>query len=347
MGDRVPVIAVTAGDPNGVGPEVAVKAVLSGRLEGVAGCVIVGRPQDVEAAAALCGGGARMSVVRAEDARATAGGGLAVVPAGTEVTEPALYGRPTRESGTVALRSIELAVKLALDGAVDGIATGPISKEGIRMAGCPFAGHTELLAHLTGARDVRMMLVIEGLRVVHNSTHVSLREACDMVRKERVLATIRLAYSAAVDLGLEPPTVGVAGLNPHAGEGGLFGREEVDEILPAVEAAKLEGVPAVGPVPPDTIFARALVGEFAVVVAMYHDQGHIPVKTLSFRLAGGSSGAASVSGVNVTLGLPIVRTSVDHGTAYDLAGKGAASEKSMEDAIALAAKLAAARRAGR
>lgn len=348
MADRLPVIAVTAGDPNGVGPEVAVKAVISGRLDSAARCVIVGRPLDVEAAASLCGVSAPMTVVRPDAVSHASAGGLTVVPAGTEIAAPPTYGGPTRESGAVALAAVELAVKLALDGMVDGIATGPISKEAIRLAGCPFAGHTELLAHLTGARDVRMMLVTEGLRVVHNSTHVPLRQACDLARKERVLRTIRLAHTAAVDLGLEPPTVGVSGLNPHAGEGGLFGKEELDEIAPAVEAARLEGLPVVGPLPPDTAFARALAGEFAVVVAMYHDQGHIPVKTVGFRLGPiGAREGGAVSGVNVTLGLPIVRTSVDHGTAFDIAGKGAASERSMEEAVTLAAKLATVRREAR
>ncbi|MGQ9525525.1 MAG: 4-hydroxythreonine-4-phosphate dehydrogenase PdxA [Armatimonadota bacterium] len=350
MRSGIPVIAVTAGDPNGVGPEVAVKAVLYGRLENTARCVIVGRPQDVEQAAALCGADVRPKVVGPEEARAEAGRGLVVVPAGVNVTARAVYGRPTKESGSTAVASVELAVRLALDGIVDAMATAPISKEAIRLAGCPFAGHTELLAHLTGAQDVRMLLVAGELRVVHNSTHVSLREACDLVRRDRVLTTIRLAHRAATAFGLDPPTLGVAGLNPHAGEGGLFGREDADEIAPAVNAARQDGILAEGPLPPDSVFARAMAGGFAVVVAMYHDQGHIPVKTLGFRLSGppaGGAEAASVSGVNVTLGLPIVRTSVDHGTAYDLAGKGVASAQSMEEAIALAARLALTRPAKR
>jgi 4-hydroxythreonine-4-phosphate dehydrogenase len=218
--------------------------------------------------------------------------------------------------------------------------TAPVNKEALRLAGCPFPGHTELLAHLTGAKESRMLLVAEGLRVAHNSTHVSLRRACELANMERVVRSLQIFHEGLKALGFGNPKIGVCGLNPHAGEHGLFGEEDEAEIRPAIEDARRQGVEASGPYPGDTLFARARAGEFDGVLAMYHDQGHVAVKTLGFQQDPESGTWTSVRGVNVSLGLPIIRTSVDHGTAFEIAGKGIARAESMVDAILLAARMA-------
>jgi 4-hydroxythreonine-4-phosphate dehydrogenase len=227
-----------------------------------------------------------------------------------------------------------------LEGQIDGTVTAPIHKEALNAAGHDFPGHTEIYAHLTKTREYAMLLANENLRVIHVSTHVSLREACDMVKKDRILAVIRLAHDACRQLGIESPRIGVAGLNPHSSDGGLFGREEEEEISPAVEEARALGMSVEGPIPPDTLFPKAKGGLYDVSVAMYHDQGHIPLKLLGFVWDRTTSSWQSVSGVNVTLGLPIIRASVDHGTAFGKAGKGTASPDSLVQAIMYAARLA-------
>ncbi|MBO0689745.1 MAG: 4-hydroxythreonine-4-phosphate dehydrogenase PdxA, partial [Candidatus Dormibacteraeota bacterium] len=239
-------------------------------------------------------------------------------------------GRLSAEGGQAAVDAIRRAVELIGAGRYDALVTAPINKEALRLAGFSWPGHTEMLADLVGAPDVRMLLVTDRLRVVHVSTHRSLRSAIEAVQTDRVLRTIELAAEAGRLLGSARPRVAVAGLNPHAGESGLFGDEERREIEPAVERAVAAGIDASGPWPPDTVFWRATQGEFEVVVAMYHDQGHIPIKLSGFD-----------EGVNVTLGLPFPRVSVDHGTAFDIAGRGVARPGSMAEAIRLGARLAA------
>ncbi|MBZ0303547.1 MAG: 4-hydroxythreonine-4-phosphate dehydrogenase PdxA, partial [Anaerolineae bacterium] len=241
-------------------------------------------------------------------------------------------GEVSALAGKASVEYIQRATQMALDGNLAAIVTAPINKEAINLGGYHYAGHTELLKDLTQARHVSMMLVSSRLRVLHVSTHVALREACDRVKKERVLTVIRLAHLSMKLLGIDNPRVAVAGLNPHASEGGLFGHEEATEIVPAVQAACDLNIDASGPWPPDTVFLQAVKGRFDVVVAMYHDQGHIPMKLLGFD-----------EGVNVSVGLPIIRTSVDHGTAFDIVGQGIASETSLIAAIELAAQMAAAR----
>jgi 4-hydroxythreonine-4-phosphate dehydrogenase len=242
---------------------------------------------------------------------------------------------------------VRKAVELALAHQVEAVVTAPLSKEALHLAGYRYAGHTEILAELTGAENPTMLLVAGRMRVAHVSTHVSLREACDRVKRERVCQVIRLLHAACLRLGVTNPRIAVAGLNPHAGEAGLFGWEEEREIAPAVEEARRGGIEVDGPLPPDTVFAKAYGGMYDAVVAMYHDQGHIPVKLIGFRYDRRREQWRSVSGVNVTLGLPIVRTSVDHGTAFDLAGTGMASEESLVDAIRLAVNLCREPRTGR
>ncbi|NDL66658.1 4-hydroxythreonine-4-phosphate dehydrogenase PdxA [Clostridiales bacterium F-3ap] len=242
-------------------------------------------------------------------------------------------GRVSPMAGEAAFQYVKKAIELALAGEVDATVTNALNKEAINIAGHHYSGHTEIYAELTGTDKFTMMLAHENLRVVHVSTHVSLREACDRVKKERVLDVIRIADQACKNLGIGQPKIAVAGLNPHSGENGLFGKEEIDEIIPAIEAAVGEGIHAEGPIPPDTVFSKARGGWYDIVVAMYHDQGHIPLKVVGFVYDKEASKWDAVAGVNITLGLPIIRTSVDHGTAFDQAGKGIANELSLENAI--------------
>jgi 4-hydroxythreonine-4-phosphate dehydrogenase len=237
-------------------------------------------------------------------------------------------GRVSASAGRASVDYIEKAVELARAGQVDAIATGPINKAALKAAGVPFIGHTELLADLTGEERVTTMLATPGLRVVHVTRHVPLAQVAKYITRENVLETTRLTDAGLKQMGIAVPRLAVAALNPHGGDDGLMGREELDVIGPAVESARVEGIDACGPIPADSVFFRAIRGEFDAVVAMYHDQGHIPIKTHGFERS-----------VTVTLGLPIVRTSVDHGTAFDIAWQGLAHEESMVEAICLAAQL--------
>ena len=234
-------------------------------------------------------------------------------------------------------------MRLAAAGEIDAIVTAPVNKEALAAAGVPHSGHTEILASLTGTKAYAMLLMGRDLRVIHVTTHVALRRVPDLVTRERVLRTIRLGHEAMRRLGMTAPRLAVCGLNPHAGEGGLFGEEDQREIQPAITDARAEGIDATGPWPADTVMSRAAGGEFDCVVAMYHDQGHVPVKTLGFRYDDAQKAWTGLSGVNVTVGLPILRVSVDHGTAFDRAGKGTANPESMIEAILVAAEMARSR----
>lgn len=323
-----PLLAITMGDPAGIGPEIVVKALGSGRLWRACRPVVVGRRPVLEAAARRL----RAKVVfDTAGARLppTATGHCPLVETGPERDPLPSLGRPSAAGGRAALEAVSEAICLALDGRVAGIVTAPISKEAIRAAGCPFPGHTELLAAFTGAHRYAMMLVGGPLRVSLATIHEPLARVPSLITGKLVRETIQLTWEAVRDLGLKQPRIAVCGLNPHAGESGLMGREERRVIVPAVRAMAAKGIPVSGPFPADTVFHRAARGEFAAVVAMYHDQGLGPLKTLAFD-----------TGVNVTLGLPIVRTSVDHGTAFDIAGTGVASPESLLAAVELAATLA-------
>ena len=249
-------------------------------------------------------------------------------------------GKVSKEAGEAAFQYVVKVIELANKGKVDATVTNAFNKEAINLAGHHYSGHTEVYAEYTGTKSYTMMLALGDLRVVHVSTHVSLREACDRVKKDRVLEVIRIANDACKQLGIKNPKVGVAGLNPHSGEGGLFGREEIEEIIPAIEAANAEGILAEGPVPPDTVFSKARGGWYDIVVAMYHDQGHIPLKVVGFVYDRDAQVWEAVEGVNITLGLPIIRVSVDHGTAFDQAGTGQANELSLMNSIDYAIRLA-------
>jgi len=249
------------------------------------------------------------------------------------------------EAGEAAFQYVKKVIELANADEIDGTVTNALNKEAINVAGHHFSGHTEIYAHYTETKKYCMMLAHQNMRVTHVSTHVSLREACNRVKKERVLDVIRMSYTACKDLGIENPRVAVAGLNPHCGENGLFGDEEIREITPAIEAARAEGIDASGPYPPDSVFSKLRGGWYDIVVCMYHDQGHIPLKVVGFVYNQEAGKWDAVEGINLTLGLPIVRVSVDHGTAFDQAGTGMANELSLMNAIDYATRLSRSRKA--
>jgi 4-hydroxythreonine-4-phosphate dehydrogenase len=323
-----PRVALTMGDPAGIGAEVIAKAYPE--LLADARPVVVGDAGAMRRAVEVAG---VESDVRVVDSFAVEPEPGAIPVLDLDNVEELVYGDLREEYGRASLEYVERAVEAAIAGDVDAIVTAPINKQAIRLAGAEHAGHTGLLAERTGTEEYAMLLIEDDLRVSHVSTHVPLREACDLVRTERVRTTIGVTATALADLGIAEPTIAVAGLNPHAGDGGLLGTEEASEIEPAVASAREDGIDIVGPEPPDTVFARAAGGEYDAVVAMYHDQGHIPVKTIGFDSEG-------VRGVNVTIGLPIIRTSVDHGTAFDIAGEGVASDASVREAVSVAARMA-------
>jgi 4-hydroxythreonine-4-phosphate dehydrogenase len=311
----LPIVAITTGDPAGIGPEIVLSAIV--RPEVLAHC----RPLVVGPRAILDVVAQRLALAPACD--------VDDIPVSTDEIAP---GRESAAAGRCAVLAVKRAVALVQSGAAGAIATAPLNKAAMFSAGFNYPGHTELLAELAGVRDYTMMLAAGKLRVVHTSTHVSLREAIRHVTRERVLTVIRIAHETLLRMGHPRPRIAVAGLNPHAGEGGLFGREEIDHIAPAIADARAAGYDATGPWPGDTIFFRCARGDFDVVVAQYHDQGHIAVKQAGFE-----------TGVNITAGLPFFRVSVDHGTAFDIAWQGKASASSMVEAILLAADLAAAK----
>jgi 4-phospho-D-threonate 3-dehydrogenase / 4-phospho-D-erythronate 3-dehydrogenase len=335
-------LGLTMGDPAGIGPEIILRAArdLAARIAaGEFALVAIGTLRSFDETARRLNLGAKL----------VAGGGAVAwprVPVVEAATSDAAIepGRLGAEAGRIAYAAIERAVAMAVAGEIDAVVTAPVSKEALHLAGYPFPGHTEILAELTGSSSSCMMLVHERLRVSHVSTHIALAEAPKRVTPQRLRYVIDLTRHALLDLGFERPRIGVCALNPHAGEGGMFGREDVDVIAPVVESCRAEGMAIAGPVPADTIYVKALAGQFDAVVAMYHDQGHIAVKTLGFAMDPKSGRMSALSGVNVTLGLPIVRTSVDHGTAFDIAGKGVANPQSMIEAIEVAAQLVGARR---
>jgi len=338
MGKKI--LGITMGDPASIGPEISLKALSHRDLYERCAPVIVGDARVLEVAARRMGSKLRVNAVESVSEALFTCGTVDVLDMKLVDLASLAYGRVSAQAGNAAFQYVKRVIELALAQEVDATVTNALNKEAINLAGFHYSGHTEIYAEFTGTRKYTMMLAHDDLRVVHVSTHVSLREACDRVRKDRVLEVIRIADQACKKLGVQQPRVGVAGLNPHSGENGLFGREELDEIAPAVEAANAEGIAASGPVPPDTIFSKARGGWYDIVVAMYHDQGHIPLKLVGFVYDKAKGKWDSVAGVNITLGLPIIRTSVDHGTAFDQVNQGTAKEISLVNAIDYAVRLA-------
>jgi len=322
-----PLIAITMGDPAGIGPEIIAKAFANTAFMRDHAAFVVGDSRHLERAAQITGAAVRVRPIT-DPAQAQLTPGVIDVLDVTTLPSDLHFGRLNAEAGRAAFEYVRRATELALSGGAQAVATAPLNKEAMHQAGLTYPGHTEILADLTGTKDYAMMLVGENLRVIHVSTHVSLLEAVARARRERELTVIRLADRTLRQMGLTEPRIAVAGLNPHAGENGLFGQEELNEIIPAVHAAQREGLSVTGPWPGDTVFLKAQRGEFDIVVVQYHDQGHIPIKLLGFD-----------TGVNVTVGLPFFRTSVDHGTAFDIAGTGVAEATSMQAAIRLATDL--------
>ena len=320
--------AVTMGDPAGIGPEIVAKIFAETGMQDINHAVVVGDAAIMERAVRLLGLPLRINDISRPQEAAFEEGVIDLICA-SELPEDLPFGKLDARAGAAAFEYIRRATELALERSVRAVATAPLNKEAMHLGGHKYPGHTEILAELTNTRDYAMMLVAEDLRVIHVSTHVPLREAIERVRPERELVVIRLAHETLRRIGVEEPRVAVAGLNPHAGENGLFGTEDAAFIAPAVKEARGEGIDASGPWPPDTVFSRARKGEYDIVVVQYHDQGHVPIKLLGFE-----------SGVNVTVGLPFFRTSVDHGTAFDIAGTGKADHTSMRAAVELARELA-------
>lgn len=334
-------IGITLGDPAGIGPEISIKAFAKKDLYERCQPLLVGDACVVEkylqAHPEL---NLKLNVIDEPDQGKYVYGTIDLIDLKAVDINQLAIGEVSAMAGNAAFQYVKKVIELALDKKIDATVTNPLNKEALNLAGHHYAGHTEIYADLTNTDKYTMMLADGNLRVVHVSTHVSLREACDRATKERVLDVIRIADKACKNLGIKNPRVAVAGLNPHCGENGLFGREEIEEINPAVEAAKAEGINAFGSLPADTVFSKANGGMFDIVVAMYHDQGHIPLKLLGFVYDQEKQSWQAVQGVNITLGLPIIRTSVDHGTAFDQAGKWSASELSLENAIDYAIRLA-------
>lgn len=340
---QLPILAITAGDPAGSGPEITARAFGDSYVYELCRPIVIGDPCMMQQALGFTGLTDKVKIHVIEDVKD------AVYEAGTmnvydmhligEVSEIEL-GKISAAAGEAGFQYVAKAIELAMAGEVDGTITNAISKEAINLAGHHYSGHTEIYADYTGTKKYCMMLAHNDFRVVHVSTHVSLREACDRCKKERILDVIEMADRVCRDLGIEKPKVAVAGLNPHCGEHGMFGREEIEEITPAIEAAKERGIDAVGPCPPDTVFSQAIGGWYDIVVCMYHDQGHIPTKVQGFVYNREQKMWNAVAGINITLGLPIIRVSVDHGTAYDHAGKGDANELSLINSIEYGSKMA-------
>ncbi|NCF07731.1 4-hydroxythreonine-4-phosphate dehydrogenase (EC [Kosakonia radicincitans] len=322
------IIAVTMGDPAGIGPEIIIKSLVEGELSG-APVVVVGCARTFQRILAMnITPRAELKVIdRIADAR-FAPGVINVIDEPLEDADALQPGVVQAQAGDLAYRCIKRATSLAMNGEVKAIATAPLNKEALHLAGHHYPGHTELLAYLTDSKDYAMVLYTDKLKVIHITTHIALRKFLDTLNQDRVKTVIRVADTFLKRVGYDNPRIAVAGVNPHAGENGLFGDEEINIVGPAVNAMKAEGLNVTGPCPPDTVFMQCHEGMYDMVVAMYHDQGHIPLKLLGFY-----------DGVNITAGLPFIRTSADHGTAFDIAWRGKAKAESMAVSIQLAMQI--------
>ena len=352
MNNNKPTIAITMGDPAGNGPEITIKALSHKGIYKICNPIVIGDARALRQAETFVGRDIPLNICKDITDALFQHGTIDILHDDyIDDFDSFIPGKVSSQGGKAAFLSVKKAILLALAGDVDATCTNALNKEAMNMAlaggkglfsdgHMHFDGHTEIYAAYTGAQNYTMMLVNGSFRVAHISTHCSLREACDKVRKQRILDVISLTNDALKDLGITSPRIAVAGLNPHAGENGLFGQEEISEIIPAIRMAEEEGIDVTGPIPPDTLFPE-LIGElYDAAVVMYHDQGHIPLKTQGFVYDREKDEWKDVEGVNVTLGLPIIRTSVDHGTGFSLVGTGKSCETSLCNAIQLAASMA-------
>lgn len=339
MGKR-PIIIVTMGDAAGIGAEIIIKALERVPIYDLCIPVVIGDYEPLHDAVLFTSSHVKIRRITSPEEAEGNPGVLDLIDLAFLGKGSWQYKKVSSVSGDASYRYIVEAIRLAAEQRGHAVVTGPINKEAINEAGHHFAGHTEIFAYHTHAKNYAMLLMSEDLKVIHCTTHVSMREACDKITYERVYEVIKLADETLRLMGVDQPKIAVAGLNAHCSENGLFGTEENEAIIPAVDRASKEGYQVDGPVPPDTVFVKAMAKQYDVVVAMYHDQGHIPVKLNGFRLNTVTNRYESMSGVNVTAGLPIIRTSVDHGTAFGKAGEGRANEESMVEAIELAAFMA-------
>ncbi|MDF2036725.1 4-hydroxythreonine-4-phosphate dehydrogenase PdxA [Cytobacillus oceanisediminis] len=331
MSQTKPVVGITMGDAAGVGPEIILKSLADAEMYEISNPLVIGDKKILERAKSFVDSGLVIEAVNAEH--------LNEIPYKHGVVhcldldllpEDLPIGQVSPEAGNAAFQYLAKAIEMAKENRIDAICTAPLNKEALQKGGHMYPGHTEILADLTNTKDYSMMLSAPNLRVIHVTTHVGIIDAVKMINPERVYHVLKLAHDTLKKAGIESPKIAVCGINPHAGENGLFGYgEEEEKVIPGVEKAQAEGIDAIGPLPADTLFFRAVRGDFDIVVAMYHDQGHGPVKVLGLD-----------AGVNITVGLPIIRTSVDHGTAFDIAGKGIADEKSLMEAMRQAVELA-------
>lgn len=335
-----PIIGITMGDPAGIGPEIIAKALNRPEVYEQCRPVVIGDKSAMVDALRIANVTLDINTVDDVGKGMFRHGTMDVYDMDNLPLEKIPYGQVDEDCGRAAGEYIEKAINLALDKKISALVTAPINKESFDLGGYgkKYRGHTEMLAGMTNSGKAVMLLASGNLRVIHVTTHVPMRKAVDMITTERVLSTIHNAHDACQYLGIESPRIGVCGLNAHAGEGGIMGDEEVNEIIPAIEQARAEGLDVQGPFPGDTVYPKGKAGTLDVIVAMYHDQGHIPVKLMGFLWDGDVW--TDVSGVNITVGLPIIRTSVDHGTAFGKAGKGQATERSLLDAMEYAVLIA-------
>jgi len=319
-------LAITMGDPGGVGPEIIVKSSISPKVIDVCIPIIIGDSNVIKEALHILKVPSKLRIIKSPDEAIPLKNAIHCIDIG--VVKKFKKNKPTTKSGRACVSYIKNAVDLALHKSVDGIVTAPISKEALKMAGFKWPGHTEMLADFTKTKDYAMMFIGGPLRIILTTIHTALKNVPDSITPQKIAKTIRFAKKACDMLKINNPRIAVAGLNPHAGEAGKFGDEEIKKIIPAIQKARKEGIRVSGPYPPDIVFHKACKGELDIVVCMYHDQGLIPLKMIAFD-----------KGVNITLGLPFIRTSPDHGTAYDIAWKGISNPSSMIEAIKLAAIL--------
>lgn len=342
--NRRPIIGITMGDPAGNGAEITVKTLADPEVYKNSRPIVIGDANCMEQAVRIVKQeeNIRIHAVKKIEDAVFEYGTIDVYDMGLVDMKRHMYGKVSKMCGEAAFQYVVKVIQLAMNHEIDATVTNALNKEAINLAGHHYSGHTEIYADYTHTSKYTMMLAHNDLRVVHVSTHVSLRQACDRVKKDRVLEVIRIAYQACKALGIENPKIGVAGLNPHCGENGMFGTEEIEEIQPAIDIAMEEGIciPEKKPTPPDTIFSKALGGWYDIVVAMYHDQGHIPLKVKGFVYNRELKKWDAVAGVNITLGIPIIRVSVDHGTGFGHAGTGSADELSLVNSIDYAIRLA-------